>query len=45
MSPKYLSDIIPNTTRRYALRNEEDIPLVRVNDNYFMSTFFLSTIQ
>ena len=44
MSPKYLSDIIPSTTRRYSSRNENNIPLVRVNNNYFMSTFFPSTI-
>ena len=39
MSPKYLSDIIPSTTRRYSSRNENSIPLVRVNNNYFMNTF------
>ena len=44
MSPKYLSDIIPGTTRRYSSRNENNIPLVRVNDNYFMNTFFPSII-
>ena len=44
MSPKYLSDIIPSTTRRYSSRNENNIPLVRVNNNYFMNTFFPSTI-
>ena len=43
MSPKYLSDIIPSTTRRYTLRNVNDIPLVRVNNNYFMNIFFQST--
>ena len=35
MSPKYLSDIIPSTTRRYSSR---------ANNNYFMNTFFPSTI-
>ena len=44
MSPKYLRDIIPSTTRRYSSRNENNIPLVRVNNNYFMNTFFPSTI-
>ena len=44
MSPKYLSNIIPNTTRRYSTRNANKIPLVRVNNNYFMNTFFPSTI-
>ena len=44
MSPKYLSDIIPSTTRRYSSRNANNIPLVRVNNNYFMNTFFPSTI-
>ena len=39
MSPKYLSDIIPSTTRRYSSRNASNIPLVRVNNNYFMNTF------
>ena len=44
MSPKYLSDIIPSTTRRYFSRNANNIPLLRANTNYFMSTFFPSTI-
>ena len=44
MSPKYLSDIIPSTTRRYSSRNGNNIPLVRVNNNYFMNTFFPTTI-
>ena len=42
MSPKYLSDIIPSTTRRYSSRNANNIPLVRVNKNYFIDTFFPS---
>ena len=29
MSPKYLSDIIASTTRRYSSRNVNNIPLVR----------------
>ena len=33
MSPKYLSDIIPSTTRRYSSRNANNIPLVRANTN------------
>ena len=44
MSPKYLSDIIPSTTRRYYSRNANNIPLVRANTNCFMNTFFQSTI-
>ena len=44
MSPKYLSDIIPSTTRKNSSRNANNIPLVRVDDNYFMNTFFPSTI-
>ena len=44
MSPKYLSDIIPSTTRRYSSRNANNIPLVSGNNNYFMNTFFPSTI-
>ena len=44
MSPKYLSGIIPSTTRRYSSRNANNIPLVRANNNYFMNTFFPSTI-
>ena len=44
MSPKYLSDIIPSTTRRYSSRNSNNISLVRANTNYFMNTFFPSTI-
>ena len=42
MSPKYLSDIIPSITR-YVTRNANNIPLVRVNNNYFMNTFFPSS--
>ena len=44
MSPKYLSYIIPSTTRRYSSRNGNNIPLVRVNNNFFMNTFFPSII-
>ena len=44
MSPKYLSDIVPSTTRRYALKNANNIHLVRVNNNYFKNTSFPSTI-
>ena len=44
MSPKYLSDIIPSTTKRYYSKNANNIPLVRANNNYFMNTFFPSTI-
>ena len=44
MSPKYLSDIVPRTTRRYSSTNANNIPLVRVNNNYFMNAFFPSTI-
>ena len=43
-SPKYLSDIIPSTTRRYFSRNANNIPLVTVDTNYFMNIFFPSTI-
>ena len=44
MSPKYLSDIIPGTTRNYSSRNANNIALVRVSSNYFVSTFFPSII-
>ena len=44
MSPKYLSDKIPSTTRRSSSRNVNNIPLVRANNNYFMNMFFPSTI-
>ena len=44
MSPKYLSDIVPSTTRRYSSRNENNIPLVRVNNSYFINTFFPTTM-
>ena len=44
MSPKYLSDTIPSTTRRYFSRNANNIPLVSGNNNYFTNTFFPSTI-
>ena len=44
MSPKYLSDIIPCTTRSYSERNANNILLVRVNNNYFINIFFPSTI-
>ena len=39
MSLKYLSNI-PNTTRRYASRNANNIPLARVNKNNFKNSFF-----
>ena len=45
MSPKYLSDIIRSTARRYSSRNANNIPSVRVNNNYFVNTFFPSTIS
>ena len=45
MSPKYINDIIASTTRRYSSRNLNNIPLVRVNNNYLMNTFFSSTIS
>ena len=44
MSPKYLSDIIPRTIRRYSSRNSKNIPSVKVTNDYFMNTFFPSTI-
>ena len=44
MSPKYLSDVIPSTTRRYSSRNANNDPLVIANTNYFMDTLFPSTI-
>ena len=44
MSPKYLNDIIPSTTKKYSSRNANNIPLVRANTNYFMDTFFPSTL-
>ena len=44
MSPKYLRDIMPSTNKRYASKNASNIPLVRVNNNYFMNIFFQSTI-
>ena len=34
MSPKYLSDIIPSTSRRYVSSNAKNIPLVRLNINF-----------
>ena len=44
MSPKYFSDIIQSTSTRYSSRIANNIPLVRANTNYFMNTFFPSTI-
>ena len=44
MSFKHWSDIIPSTTRRYSSRNANNIPLVRVNNNYLLNTFFPSII-
>ena len=44
MSHKYLSDIILSTARRYASRNANNIPLARINNSYFMNTFFPCTI-
>ena len=45
MPPKYLSNIIPSTTRRCSSRNLNHIPLVRANNNYFRNTLFPSTIS
>ena len=45
MPPKYLSDIIRSTARRYSSRNANNIPSVTVNNNYFVNTFFPSTIS
>ena len=45
MSPKYLSDIIPRSTWIRTLRNANNIPLVRVNNNYFTNTFFPSDLS
>ena len=45
MSPKYLSDIIPSTTRRYSLRNASNIPLVRASTNYFMIVTICKTFR
>ena len=45
MPLKYLSEIIISTTRRYVSRNSNNIPLVRVSNNYFMNTFFQSIIK
>ena len=37
--------VMLSTTTRYSSRNTtNNTPLVRVNNNYFMNTFFLSTI-
>ena len=44
MSPRYLSNIIPCTIRRYASKNVNDILIVGVNNIYFMNTFFPYTI-
>ena len=44
MPPKYLSDIIPSTTRWYASRSANNIPLVKVNNSCFINTFFPSTL-
>ena len=43
-SPKYLSDIIPSTIRRYTSGNADNVPLVRVNNNCVTNTLFPSTI-
>ena len=43
-SPKYSSDIIPGTIRRYTSRNADNVPLVRVNNNCVINTLFPSTI-
>ena len=44
MSHKYLSDIMLSTAKRYTSRNANNIPLARINNSYFMNTFFPSTI-
>ena len=41
---EHQSDITPSTTRRYASRYAYNVPFLRVNNNYFMNTFFPPTI-
>ena len=40
---KYLSNTIPSTTKTYASRISNNVNLVRVDNNYFINTFFPST--
>ena len=40
MSPRYLSNIIPGTTRRYTSKNVNNILIVGVNNIHFMNIFF-----
>ena len=44
MSSRYLCHLIASTTRRYDLRDANNISIVRVNNNYFMSKVFPSII-
>ena len=37
MSHEHFSGIILSTTRKYALKNANNMPLVRADKNYFMN--------
>ena len=43
-SPFYLFNIIPEETSSYATRNVDCIPLIKINQSFFKSTFFPSAI-
>ena len=45
ISPIYLSDTIPSTSRTYSSRDANNIPLVRVNNNSSMNVLLPSTIN
>ena len=43
-SPNYLFETIPSNNRFYALRNPENVPMLRTNHNFFKNSFFPSVI-
>ena len=44
MSPSYLFDLIPNLNRVHETGYSNDVPGIHVGHDYFMNSFFPSTI-
>ena len=43
-SPQYLFKLIPEKTSSYVTRNAENIPLFNIKRNFYINSFFLSSI-
>ena len=44
-TPTYLTDLVPTSNRSYSLRNSQNVPLMRVNHQFFKNSFFPSIIM